>query len=132
MLFAFTRCFPMLRKVDSSETEAASPVVRTALMTATIEGSKAVERVEIKRIQMAPNLAGGLHLHPCPVVGMITEGSVYFQVEGEAARVLNAGDAFFEPANVRVPHFDAREEGASFVAYYLLGANESELIKMLE
>lgn len=97
--------------------QVASSVVRTALLTAVIEGSKVVERVEIKRIDMPPRLASGLHLHPCPVVGIVTKGS---------------GDAFFEPANVRVPHFDAQEEGASFVAYYLLAANESELIRMLE
>ena len=117
---------------DSSQSEANPPVVRTELLTAVLEGSKMVERVEIKRIDMAANLASGLHLHPCPVVGIITKGSIYFQIEGQAARVLEVGDAFFEPANVPVAHFDAQQQGASFVAYYLLGANENELLKMLE
>lgn len=117
---------------DPSQSQAPPPVVRTTLLTAVIEGSKAVERVEIRRIDMASNLASGLHLHPCPVVGLVTAGSIFFQLEGEAARVLQAGDAFFEPANVRVPHFDAQEHGASFVAYYLLGAHEHTLIEMLE
>jgi hypothetical protein len=45
--------------------------------------------------------------------------------------VLKAGDAFFEPANTKILHFDAQEHGATFIAYYLLGAGETELIKML-
>jgi quercetin dioxygenase-like cupin family protein len=125
-------CFSMSQSDDTPPPQALAPVARTSLLTAVIEGAKTVERVEVKRIDMPPNLPSGLHLHPCPVVGVITEGSILFQVEGQPARVLKPGDAFFEPANTRVPHFDAQEQGASFVAYYLLGANETELIKMLE
>lgn len=108
------------------------PVVRTPLLTAPIAGTRTVERVEVRRIRMEPGLASGLHLHPCPVIGMVTEGSVLFQVEGEEGRVLKPGDAFFEPANVEVPHFDALEQGATFVAHYLLGPGETELIRMLD
>lgn len=111
---------------------AAPPVARTDLLTATLEGTKPVQRVEVKRVEMPPNLPSGLHLHPCDVVGVILAGSVYFQVEGEEARVLKPGDAFFEPANARVPHFDAQGQGATFIAHYLLGAGEHELLKMLE
>ena len=67
-----------------------------------------------------------------PVIGVITAGSVYFEVKGEAPRVLNPGDAFFEPANAHVPHFDAQEKGATFIAHYLLGEDEHELLKMID
>ncbi len=46
--------------------------------------------------------------------------------------MLKAGDRIFEPAQTRGSHVDARELGASFVAYYLLGANVNQIIKMLE
>ncbi len=111
---------------------AASPVVRTQLLTALLDSPKTVERIEIRRVDIAPNIASGPHLHPCPVVGMILEGSVLFQVEGEPARVLQSGDAFYEPANTRIPHFDALEQGASFAAHYLLGFGETETIQMLD
>jgi quercetin dioxygenase-like cupin family protein len=111
---------------------ASSPVVRIQLLTAQLNSPKIVEHIEIRRVDMAPNIASGLHLHPCPVVGMILEGSVLFQVDGELARVMHTGDAFYEPANVRIPHFDALEEGASFVAHYLLSPGETETIQMLE
>jgi quercetin dioxygenase-like cupin family protein len=111
---------------------ASSPVVRTPLLTALLDSPKIVEHIEIRRVDMAANIASGMHLHPCPVVGMIVEGSVLFQVDGELARVMHTGDAFYEPANVHIPHFDALEQGASFAAYYLLGPGETETIQMLE
>lgn len=74
----------------------------------------------------------GLHLHPCPVVGTITQGSIRFQIAGHSEKILRAGDAFFEPAHTRIAHFDATAEGpAKFIACYLLGQDEDALIEML-
>jgi quercetin dioxygenase-like cupin family protein len=69
-----------------------------------------------------------------PVVGYIAKGEFLFQVEGETARTLKAGDAFFEPANTNVSHFDnaSASELGTFIAFYLMGAEDSELITMLE
>ena len=109
-----------------------SPVVRTPLLTATIDGSKLIDRVEIKQIEMATPMASGAHVHPCPVVGQILEGQILFQLEGESQQTLVAGSAFFEPANAKVLHFDNIGPGkAKFVAYYLLGKDDHELIRML-
>ena len=111
---------------------ASAPVARTQLLTAVVDSPIMVSRIEIRRVDMAPNLPSGPHLHPCPVIGVILQGSILFQVEGESPRILLAGDAFYEPANVRIPHFDAQEQGASFAAHYLLSAGETETIRMLE
>lgn len=131
--FALSSC---AHAANETEPEAMSqpppPVVRTPLLTAVLEGAPTVERVEVKRVELGPNLASGAHLHPCPVVGVVTEGSVYFQIDGEPARVLHPGDAFYEPANVRVLHFDAQGQGATFLANYLLQSPDQELIRMLE
>jgi quercetin dioxygenase-like cupin family protein len=108
-------------------------IVRKPLLTALIEGQKSVGRVEIKEILFAAQQKTGLHLHPCPVVGYVAEGMVLFQVEGEPEQVLKAGDAFYEPANRRIIHFDAHgEQPMKFIAYYLLGEEDHELITMLE
>jgi quercetin dioxygenase-like cupin family protein len=60
-------------------------------------------------------------------------GEIYFQIEGAAGRPLRPGDAFFEPANTRILHFDNASggEGASFIAFYLLGPQKNELIRLL-
>ena len=107
-------------------------VTRRELLTALIEGEKAVARVEIKEVTLGPKQDVPLHLHPCPVVGVVSVGSIAYQIEGQPIQRLEAGEAFFEPAGVRVARFDnVGQTPARFVAFYLLGAGETELIRML-
>lgn len=113
---------------------AAKTIVRRPLLTAPLPGLGAVDRVEIKRIEFEPSQETGLHDHPCPVVGYIASGTVRFQIEGQEPKTLKAGDAFYEPADTRILHFDnaSDREPMSFIAFYLLGADQHELIRMLE
>jgi quercetin dioxygenase-like cupin family protein len=91
-----------------------------------------VSTVDIKKVVIPKGLAAGKHLHPCPVVGYIVSGSVLFQAEGEEKKILKQGDAFYEPKNKTILHFDnaSPEEPLVFVAFYLKEGSE-ELIKML-
>jgi hypothetical protein len=60
------------------------------------------------------------------------EGEIAFQIEGQPEKILKAGDALFEPANTRILRFDNVGPGkAKFVASYLLGKDDHELIKMI-
>ena len=109
-----------------------SHIQRKALLSAPIEGSKIVERVEIKEIELSVAQATGLHLHPCPVVGHVVEGEIAFQIDDQPEKILRSGDAFFEPANTRILRFDNVGPGrAKFVAFYLLGKDDHELIRMI-
>lgn len=109
-------------------------IVRQNLLTAVLEQGASVERVHAARIELAPSQRTGVHLHPCPVVGCVLSGAIRFQVDGAAERILERGDAFFEPAHVRIAHFDntSDREPAAFVAFYLLTRAEERLIVMLE
>jgi quercetin dioxygenase-like cupin family protein len=109
-------------------------IIRKPLLTANLDSVKTTKRIEIKRIDFAPGQATGLHDHPCPVVGYIASGSVKFQVQGQPPQILRRGDAFFEPPNQTILHFDnaSDSEPLSFIAFYLLDENEHELIRMLE
>jgi quercetin dioxygenase-like cupin family protein len=110
-----------------------SSVVRVPLLTAKLDPAVSVERVEIKALTIGPGLKTGLHRHPCPVVGVIQEGQILFQVEGEPSRVLKPGDAFFEPPHRRMLHFDTvGDTAAKFTAYYLLTAPDQPIIEMLK
>jgi quercetin dioxygenase-like cupin family protein len=53
------------------------------------------------------------------VVGYIVRGSVKFQIEGEAAKVLQTGEAFYEPPNKTVLHFAnaSDTDAVTFVAF---------------
>ena len=50
------------------------------------------------RVTLAPGDPGAPpHRHPGPVFGYVTQGEILFELEGQAPRVLKAGDALFEP-----------------------------------
>jgi quercetin dioxygenase-like cupin family protein len=109
-------------------------IIRKTLLTALLGSTKATQRVEIKQMDFAPGQTTDIHDHPCPVVGYIASGSVRFQVEGQDVLTLKAGDAFFEPADTRILHFDnaSSTEPMTFIAFYLLGEGENQLIRMIE
>ena len=87
--------------------------------------------MEIKEINFPPGQHTGAHLHPCPVVGYIATGGVIFQIDGQAPQTLRAGDAFYEPPNAKIVRFDAIDQPTKFIAYYLLGKDDRELIHSL-
>lgn len=50
------------------------------------------------RVTLAPGDPGAPpHRHPGPLFGYVTQGEILFELEGQAPRVLKAGDALFEP-----------------------------------
>ncbi len=107
------------------------PVTRKDLLTATLAPGTPVSSVAIQAVTLAPNMKAPLHLHPCPVFGTVTEGKIAFQIEGSPVRHLMAGDAFYEPAHVRVARFD--NEGAApaaFTAIYLLRDRAQERVRI--
>jgi len=81
---------------------------------------------------MGPRQKAPPHLHPCPTMGVVTEGAIVYQIEGQAAQHLKAGDAFFEPAHARVARFDNDgDTPAKFVVHYLLSKEEHETVRVL-
>jgi quercetin dioxygenase-like cupin family protein len=107
------------------------PLTRELLLDTALPGAP-VARVEIRRITMAPNLAPGAHKHNGPVLGSILEGAVRFQIAAGPEQVLLPGDVFHEPAGSLITHFDALEDGAVFLGYFLLGPGQEAAIEMLD
>lgn len=108
------------------------PLTRETVLVARLPKTAWTDRVEVRRIRMLPGHAAGLHVHNGPVVGSVVAGSVVYQVEGEAQSVLRAGDVFYEPEGARIARFDAGEEGATFLAYFLLRAGQQPAIAVPE
>jgi quercetin dioxygenase-like cupin family protein len=119
---------------EHTSTPHGTPIVRKSLLSVPIAGGRKVSRLEIKQIELEPGQETGLHLHPIPVAGYIARGTIRFQLEGGPLLMLPAGSAFFEPANTRVLHFDnaSPQDAATFIAHYLLGEGDEQLIEMLE
>ncbi len=100
------------------------PVTRAVLLDARLPQVKETDRVEIREIRILPGHAAGLHVHNGPVVGGILAGSAVYQIEGQPATVLRAGDVFFEPEGERIARFDAQDDGVTFLAYFLLSPGQ--------
>jgi quercetin dioxygenase-like cupin family protein len=75
---------------------------------------------------MPAGVSAPRHLHPSPVIGYVVKGKVLFQIEGEEKKILKEGDAFYEPRNKRILHFDnlSSNEPLTFVAIYLKEGSE--------
>jgi quercetin dioxygenase-like cupin family protein len=99
------------------------PVERVTLVEQPLP-DKVIASVQVRRITMQPDVAGGPHHHNGPVFGTIEAGSVYFQVDGGVEMVLRAGDVFYEPEGVLIDRFDATSEGVTFLGYFLSGPDE--------
>lgn len=109
--------------------EDVQPVTRTVLLDQVLAAPRSTQRVEVRRITIAPRRAAGLHVHNGPVFGSVETGSAVYQIEGEAAAVLRPGDVFHEPEGARIARFDAGEDGVTFLGYFLLGAGEAAEIE---
>jgi quercetin dioxygenase-like cupin family protein len=108
------------------------PITRTVLMSAPLPTVKNTSHVEVRQIQMQPGAAAGLHVHNCPVVGNIVEGSVTYQIDGQPPSLLRPGDAFLEPEGARIARFDATEEGVTFIACFLLEPGQVPELTLLD
>jgi quercetin dioxygenase-like cupin family protein len=95
----------------------AQPIKRVVLQRFDVPGT-AYETV-IGMAEIAPSVAIGRHIHPGPESGYVIEGSFELLVDGEAPRMLQAGDSYQVPA--RTIH-DARSGagGAKVIATYVV------------
>jgi quercetin dioxygenase-like cupin family protein len=103
------------------------PVTRITLLAQPLP-EMVTSAVDVRRITMGPEVAGGPHHHNGPVFGIIEAGSAHFQVDGGTEQILRAGDVFYEPADVLIDRFDATSEGVTFVGYFLSSPGESPVL----
>ncbi|OCA69851.1 hypothetical protein BBH99_14605 [Chryseobacterium contaminans] len=104
-----------------------SPIARKELLKASM--NQKVTVAEVQEITMEGGQTAPRHLHPCPVIGIIKSGEAVFQIEGEESIVLHEGDAFYEPKNVNILHFDnaSKEKPLVFTATYLKEGHEENI-----
>lgn len=88
-----------------------------------------MKSTEIQEITMTAGQGAPEHLHPCPVLGIINSGEAVFQIQGKEKVILHEGDAFYEPKNVKILHFDnaSSDKPLVFTAIYLKKGNEENI-----
>lgn len=75
-----------------------TPTVKTVSerdITEKLDGKAA--RATVVEVTLEPGQAGTPHRHAGPVFGYVLEGEYEHAIDDEPARVLKAGDAFYEP-----------------------------------
>jgi quercetin dioxygenase-like cupin family protein len=102
-----------------------SPITRTVVLDQSLPVPSTTHRVEVRRISIAAGQPAGLHVHNCPVFGSIETGSAIYQIDGQPESALTPGDTFYEPEGTRIARFDARDDGVTFLAYFLLDAGQT-------
>lgn len=115
-----------------AQTNSFPPLKRTPLLDQSLPASS-VREIKGGEVVFAPGQPTGRHLHPVPVVGIVTRGSFVFQPRGQQQRVLHTGDAFYEAANVPTERFDnvSTTENAAIRAFYLIDHPGRPVIVML-
>ena len=77
--------------------------------------------IEVVEVVYGPGQSSSPHSHPCPVIGVVTAGSLKMQVKGEPQHLYKAGDTFYEPPNgVHLVSANASSKmPAKFLAYFV-------------
>ncbi len=70
-------------------------ISRTAI-TEKVDGKKS--KATTVEVTLEPGRAGEPHRHPGPVFGYVLEGEYEWAIDDQPARVLKAGETFYEPA----------------------------------
>ena len=114
------------------EPSADQPITRTIVSDVRLPKVKETDRVQAREIKILPSQPAGLHVHNGPVFGSIMEGSVIYQIDGQPESVLRRGDVFYEPEGAQIARFDAQEDGATFLAFFLLSPGQEPALTMLD
>lgn len=104
-------------------------ISRHNLLTAVLDPERSLSVIKIEEVALKPKSKIPLHLHSCPVVGVVLRGIILFQIEEHCVRHLLEGDVFYVPANSRIAKFNNEEKFSATVAlFYLLEKDEDEMI----
>lgn len=77
-------------------TAATAAAAKVVLTQALPKMDGATLGVSMSEVRYPPGGVSGPHQHSCPVVGYVLEGAIRWAINGQPARILKAGDSFFE------------------------------------
>lgn len=82
-------------------------------------GTSGREVIQV-RVDFAPGAAFGRHSHPGEEIAYVLEGTLEYQLEGQAPVTLKAGEALFIPAGTIHAAKNTGSENAAELATYIV------------
>jgi quercetin dioxygenase-like cupin family protein len=84
----------------------------------------------ILEVTYPPGVVSAAHQHPGPTFGYVVRGKIRWAINGEPARVLEAGQSFFEPlGSVHSTSANASDTEPATIAVVILGKPGEPLSK---
>jgi|ERR1043165_10023334 quercetin dioxygenase-like cupin family protein len=113
-------------------TSSAIPV-RTPIGTFAVEPGKVVTRVEMTRVDFLPGQEMPEHMHPVPVVCVVSKGTFLASIGRLPPRRVTVGETTIEPAGVVVHYFRnlSTRDPAELYCTILAGPDDKQLSVML-
>jgi len=112
---------------------AAQIPVRTPIGSLAVDPGKTVTHVEMTRVDFLPGQIMPEHLHPVPVVCVVSKGSFAARIGRQPERRVTAGETTIEPAGEVVHYFRnlSKREPAQLYCATLAGPDDKQLSVML-
>ncbi|MDV2079554.1 cupin domain-containing protein [Marinobacter xestospongiae] len=127
-----TRLLPLTLLLCASTAWSDAPFSREDKMLQPLPEHHTAGYIKSQRIEMAVGTTAPAHQHPVPTFGVVNQGQVEFQLQGQAPVILRAGDTFYEPPHTTVLKFGAHgEQRAAFTVFYLLDSEGDDTVSLL-
>jgi len=113
---------------------AATPIpIRTPIGSLAVAPAKPVSHVEMTRVDFLPGQVMPEHLHPVPIVCVVSKGSFAASIGRAPERRVTIGDTTIEPAGEVVHYFRnlSKSQPAQLYCAALAGPDDKQLSVML-
>ena len=113
---------------------AATPIpVRTPIGSLAVAPAKTVSHVEMTRVDFLPGQVMPEHLHPVPIVCVVSKGAFQASIGRQPPFRVTVGQTTIEPAGEVVHYFRnlSKREGAELYCAALAGPDDKQLSVML-
>jgi quercetin dioxygenase-like cupin family protein len=128
------RIFAFLPLLVSIPAATAAPIpTRTPIGSLAIAPGKTVSHVEMTRVDFRPGEIMPKHLHPVPVVCVVSKGKFAARIGQAAERRVTVGETTIEPAGEVVHYFRnlSKKDGGQLYCAALAGPDDKQLNVML-
>jgi quercetin dioxygenase-like cupin family protein len=117
----------------AANTSAAPIPVRTPIGSLAVAPAKTVTHVEMTRVDFAPGQEMPKHMHPVPVVCVVSKGVFLASIGDQSPRQVSVGDTTIEPAGTVVHFFRnlSKDEPGQLYCSTLAGPDDKQLSVML-